>query len=278
MPASNRPALSVFAVDWSGAQSGQRRKIWLAGAAAGRLRTLEAGRTREQLIAHLIDLARATPTIAVGFDFSFSLPAWFLRQHDLASAFDLWRLVEREGERWLATVPPPFWGRARRRRPPADSTRPAFRHTESQLPSINGIRPKSTFQLGGAGAVGTSSLRGMPHLLALRRAGFAIYPFDPPTPPVAFEIYPRFLTGPTNKSSPSARSLALLAHAMSPALRSLGESSEDAFDAALSAIALSAAPLHLPAPTATELLEGRIHVPLPPDFPARYNPATRGRA
>ena len=41
---------------------------------------------------------------------------------------------------------------------------------------LTSVRPKSTFQIGGAGAVGTGSLRGMPHLLTLREAGCAVWP------------------------------------------------------------------------------------------------------
>ena len=47
------------------------------------------------------------------------------------------------------------------------------------------------FQIGGAGAVGTGTLRGMPHLLRLAEAGFSVWPFDPPAWPRVVEIYPR---------------------------------------------------------------------------------------
>ena len=38
--------------------------------------------------------------------------------------------------------------------------------------------PAWWFQIGGAGAVGTGSIRGMPHLLTLARNGFGIWPFS----------------------------------------------------------------------------------------------------
>ena len=60
---------------------------------------------------------------------------------------------------------------------------------------------KSTFQIGGAGSVGTGSLRGMPHLRRLRQAGFSIWPFHSASPWTVMEIYPRLLTGPVHKSS-----------------------------------------------------------------------------
>jgi hypothetical protein len=49
------------------------------------------------------------------------------------------------------------------------------------------------FQIGGAGAVGTDSVRGTPHLLTLAKAGFSIWPFDPPHHLMVIEIYPRAL-------------------------------------------------------------------------------------
>ena len=72
----------VVGVDWSGDKGpGQRRKIW-AGvwtASTGRV-TLEGGRTREELIAWLVEMSRETPRMVVGFDFTFSYPAWFLKE------------------------------------------------------------------------------------------------------------------------------------------------------------------------------------------------------
>ena len=45
---------------------------------------------------------------------------------------------------------------------------------------VKGITPKSVFQVGGAGSVGTASLRGFAVLLRLREAGFRVWPFDAP--------------------------------------------------------------------------------------------------
>src|SRR5205085_2351508 len=53
-----------------------------------------------------------------------------------------------------------------------------------------GGRPKSVFQLVGAGQVGTGSLRGIPFLPRLRER-FAIWPFDEPRLPLVVEVYPR---------------------------------------------------------------------------------------
>ena len=43
---------------------------------------------------------------------------------------------------------------------------------EERALRVKGITPKSVFQIGGSGSVGTASLRGMPLLLRLRQAGF----------------------------------------------------------------------------------------------------------
>lgn len=256
--------LRTIAVDWSGAATGAARKIWLAEARAGQLLRLEDGRTREQLAAHLVALAAEDSRLAIGLDFAFSLPAWFLAAHGLADAPALWDLVAREGERWLAECAPPFWGRPGRRRPalPAD-----FRETDRAVPAIGGVRPKSVFQVGGAGAVGTGSLRGMPVLRTLRAAGFRIWPFDPPEPPFVVEIYPRLLTGPVVKGRAEARAAALEARVgqLNEAQRAAATASEDAFDAALAALGMAAAVPALAAlpfpPDPLARLEGAIWVP-----------------
>ena len=70
----------AIAVDWSGARTGERRAIWLAEAVDGRLVRLEDGRTREEVVAHLLEEAARDPDLVAGLDFPFSLPEWFLRE------------------------------------------------------------------------------------------------------------------------------------------------------------------------------------------------------
>jgi hypothetical protein len=146
--------------------------------------------------------------------------------------------------------------------------RQLFRRTEQAFDSVSGINPKSTLQIGGAGSVGTSSLRGMPHLVTLQNAGFAIWPFDQPATPLAVEIYPRFMTGPVIKSSPMERQKYIEAIPESTIRSDLGNlaaTCEDAFDAAISAIVMSEHAQELTtiqgAEDATSLLEGRIWAP-----------------
>jgi hypothetical protein len=227
----------ILAIDWSGALHGAERHIWLAEADdAGRLVRLEAGRDRKAMLEHLLDEFDRTPHSVVGFDFAFSFPAWFIRQLGLADVREVWARVARDGEAWLATCEPPFWGRHGRRRPELGG--PAFRQLEFSLQS----RGKSVFQIGGSGSVGTGSIRGMPVLAEISRAGASIWPFDPPGWPRAVEIYPRLLTGPVVKSNPVARAAYLdrQTPGLDPIHRRLAVESEDAFDAAISALVMAA--------------------------------------
>ena len=225
----------AIAVDWSGAADGGRSRIWIAEALDGALLSLEGGRTRAEAIARVCERRAEVDRCVAGFDFSFSLPAWFLDRHGCTSVEQAWELVAARGEEWLAGCPPPFWGRPGRRR--GDEAQ--LRACEQGL-SVAGIVPKSVFQIGGAGAVGTGTLRGIPHLPALRQAGWAIWPYDRPGDHVVAEIWTRLLTGPVAKSVPSARRAWLREHASlrGRLLRDAGDS-EDAFDAAACAIVLS---------------------------------------
>jgi len=237
------PARCTIAVDWSGASRGAERRIWLAEVARGRLVRLECGRSREELVRHLCERAERESSLAVGFDFAFGFPAWFAREQGAQSGPAAWRAAAEHGEDWLARSPAPFFGRKGSRRPPSDANRPLWRRTELEHPPLAGIAPKSVFQIGGAGAVGTGTLRGMPLLLELERAGFAIWPFARAEAPFAAEIYPRWFTGPLAKSKRRSRALHLANHPLpaDASLRELAEQSEDAFDAALSALALAGA-------------------------------------
>jgi hypothetical protein len=109
------------------------------------------------------------------------------------------------------------------------------------VPDTGGIRPKSVFQIGGAGAVGTGSLRGMPILHRLAMEGFSVWPFGSTDLPLIVEIYPRILTGSVNKSSSSERAAHLSRYRseLSPELHERAASGEDAFDAAVSALVMS---------------------------------------
>lgn len=229
--------MSAVAVDWSGAKR-PAGKIWIAHANDGALRELDPLETRDQVVAQLVQHWRRNPDTVAGLDFGFSFPAWFLRHHLLSNAFDLWDLARRDGERWLRECDWPFWGRPGKRKPDLQAD---HRRTEQRVGSIKGVSPKSCFQIGGAGAVGTGTIRGMPFLMRLREEGCAVWPFDKLRQPLLVEIYPRALTGEVIKSSTECRAEYLQRWPqLTPALAERAIRSEDAFDAAVSALIMDA--------------------------------------
>lgn len=261
--------IRTIAVDWSGALGGARRRIWLAEARDGMLVRLECGRDREELIAHLAAEAARGRRMIVGLDFAFSLPCWYLRQLRVRSAPELWAaLAGGLAEELLRGCAPPFWGLPGRRRP--DGIEP-YRRTERETAAATGARPKSVFQVCGAGSVGAGSLRGMPLLPRLREAGFAIWPFDDPwrASALALEIYPRLLTGAVVKRRAEARAVAMAVHdgSMTPGMVAAAVESEDAFDAAVSALVMHAHRHELralaPADNGIARIEGEIWRPRP---------------
>ncbi len=222
--------MRCVAVDWSGRERGAAEHIWIAEAEGGRLTFLENGRSAEQVV----DWLTARRPDVVGLDFAFSFPAWFCAEREWRTGPEVWSGVAGEaGERLLTEERDPFWGRTRPR-PPADSARPQLRDAERR------IGTKSPFQIGGAGAVGTGSIRGMRHLLTLRAAGFAIWPFDPPRGPVVLEIYPRLMYREAlRKSRWRERHRAFTAWFPGEPMLERAAGSEDAFDAAVSALVMS---------------------------------------
>lgn len=234
---SDRDRIRAIAVDWSGAKSREYRKIWLAEVSDGRLARLENGRTREEVIDHLCQEADWSRAMVVGLDFAFSFPEWFCRELGADDGPTVWRRVEELGDQWLEECPDPFWGRKRKKRPELSAH---FRRTEEEAEAA-GLQPKSVFQVGGGGAVGPGSLRGMPYLARLHEAGFNIWPFHVPRRPLVLEIYPRAMTGPVVKSDKGAREryLADGFPEMTAAQRRIAAGSEDAFDAAISAITMA---------------------------------------
>ena len=260
--------MRCVAVDWSGRATGAQEAIWIAAARDGELEFLENGRSREAAVDWVIDAARPDPDVVAGFDFCFSFPRWYCEQRGWRNGPAAWRGVSgRAGETLLAREAPPFWGRT--------TTRPVFASEEPQLRTTEDgpLRGKSIFQIGGAGAVGTGSLRGMPQLLRLQDAGFSIWPFDrSAVPPVAVELYPRRLYPPAtglprlSKRSWSSRHAHLKQwfprHPRPLLERAAG--SEDAFDAAVCALVMSVHAEQLQALPAREdrALEGMVWDPV----------------
>ena len=234
-------APTCIAIDWSGAanEGGQRRHIVAATVRDGRVLDVVTGRTRAEVAhsLHAIGIpGRDAPTF-VGLDFSFSVPEWFARSHGCRSIGEVWALVAEHGERWLAECAPPFWGHRLTRCSLVTDDR--FRVCEQRL-RASGWQPKSVFQIAGAGAVGTGSLRGMPWLAWLRSRGFAVWPFDGIGACTALEVYPSLYAKVATKDAVgrAAHLAPLPAAVLGPREREMAIASDDAFDAVVSALAM----------------------------------------
>jgi len=273
--------LRLIAIDWSGRidAAGQRRHIWSAiwtRSETGSKVQLEAGRTRDEITDWLIELARETPRLVVSIDCCFSFPGWFLAEHGCADMFAFWRKANAGlAEQWLARERDEiarderFWGKPHKR--PAQFCGPGYRRMfrfadydnkiaqaleggdPERAAKMRGITPKSPFQIGGSGSVGTGSLRAMPMLERLHDAGFRVWPLensaiDARRPrPLLVEMYTRLMTGAVAKSNPEARKRYLSAKRKTDALYALlgravlmkAQGSEDAFDALVSVIEMA---------------------------------------
>lgn len=225
----------MLAVDWSGDKrvesTHRHEKLWVAEVLDGRLLRVEPC-SRQGAMRWVRASAAADPRLVVGLDFAFSYPAWFLSEHGFSSAAALWRMVGA-----LPVDRPPFWGWAGSRRP---SGVELFRAADRAA----GPALSSPFQLAGAGAVGTGSRTGMPHLSALADDGFAVWPFSGAVAdrPLVVEIYPRRFTGPVVKSRFLERRRwweERRPPVDDPMLVAAALSSEDAFDATVSAMAMA---------------------------------------
>jgi hypothetical protein len=259
----------VIAVDWSGARD-PRRTLWLAEHTSAGIVALESGFTHAAIHERLVSVVsrhRAAGTsVAIGLDFAFGFPSVFAERHRLHAIDDVWAQAEREGDAWLRCDVPPFWGRAGMRATRADGWGGA-RATDAMVRTLGLGHPKSPYQVTGAGAVGSSSIRGMSVLRALRAAGAAIWPFDAPGQITVMELYPRVATGAVVKRDKAAREAWLAQHA--PELSSThavtASVSEDAFDAVAAARFLwqhRADVTHTAAPDDPRIpLEGAIWVP-----------------
>jgi len=246
----------IVAVDWSGARSeqAQRRKIWCCEAVEddGRLcvRDLRAGATRDEIVAWLAEQLLGAGRLLVGLDFAFSLPRGFVARQ-LGQEGQTWDEVvdfcAENAEAILNGCPQPFWGGAGTRKPPPEDwtgfgLQSLWRETEGRIGTA-----KSVFQIGGAGAVGTGTLRGIPLLRVLQAAGFAIWPFDGPPregQSVVVEIYPRLFSQGVRKSARQAREehVAALcedeALVVAPIVQGRAGANDDAFDAFVSAVGM----------------------------------------
>jgi hypothetical protein len=229
--------MRVVAVDWSGKLKRAEEFLWLAEVRDGRLVDLRNGLSRGALVARLIEMARDDARMVVGLDFAFSFPRWWCVEQGWSTGREVWSAMRADGNDLLAACVPPLWGRPGKPNP--HTKEQLFRRTDLE----DGVgSAKSVFQIGGAGAVGTGSIRGMPHLLTLADNGFTVWPFASGGLPTVVEIYPRALTGRVNKGRWATRH-AFLLDQFPEQPRDLIEraaGSEDAFDAAVSALVMGA--------------------------------------
>ena len=241
-----------IAVDWSGDRTVrvQRNKIWLAKAEKGNIVDLIHDCTRDEIIVKIMGVIERREAVAIGLDFAFSFPQWYLECRELPAVRDLWKLAGNHGEKWLAGCTWPFWGlRGRYQKVPEYlSKQLQFRQTEKDHIHNSRNSPKSVFKLVGDGQVGTGTIRGLPSLIRLRDAGAPIWPFDAPRSdtPTVVEIYPRlfYKDGVKNKDSEEGRDLRkcfLDTHYkdLNSKWRDIMVCSPDAFDAGVSALHMS---------------------------------------
>lgn len=262
MPSGRIVSVRVLAIDWSGKRKRAEEFLWLADVREGNLVDLRNGLTREQLVTRLVDIGEEEPRTVVGLDFAFSFPRWWCDEQGWTSGPEVWGAMAEHGESLLAACEEPLWGRPSRPNPHAADR--LYRRTDHE----GGVgSAKSVFQIGGAGAVGTGSIRGMPHLLTLAHHGFSVWPFSDDGWPRVVEIYPRALTRRVRKSSWTARHTFLHKRfpEQAPELLERAAGSEDAFDAAVSALVMGAHDIQLQKLTQTSdrdyAIEGKIWRP-----------------
>ncbi len=217
----------IAVLDWSAAGTPRQGadSIWLGLASGDQVTTMNLP-TRHGAEAHLTDLIEQTLTarkrLLIGVDFAFGYPAGFARHLTGApQALAVWDWLEAQIEdapdnrnnhkAVAATInrmwdgDGPFWGNGEKRDYPGlgrhKATLPdglSEQRATDALASSPLAKPKSVWQLSGAGVVGAQSLTGLPMLARLRRSfgdALGVWPFQPceSTPIVLAEVYPSML-------------------------------------------------------------------------------------
>lgn len=230
-----------------GPRLGGRNGIWIATARDGAAPQVASHRTRHDAIraltSALVGHVAAGRRTLVGFDFVFGYPAGTAASLGLNDDVPPWRavwellserIVDGEDNRnnrfeiaaelnaAIGSPPGPFWGLAQQRPTAANllPTRPSFPFRTSRGPLLEewrsvestqraaGHRPKSAWQLYGAGSVGSQALVGVPGLASLRfhpgladvsavwpfETGFTSDPVEDRRPWIVYvEVYPSLL-------------------------------------------------------------------------------------
>jgi len=198
----------IVVVDWSAASRPKRGRdsIWMATIGDGEcaIENIATRRACEHRLAHLLVADRHRTLL--GVDFSLGYPAGTAAALGLGGSpwCAMWDLLESavadddrnvnnrfavaaDLNRRLGGGPGPFWGRPRTKQSGSLTTTkaptgglPEWRAVERMLRAA-GRRPFSSWQLLGAGSVGSQSLVGIPVLERLRRRGgdrVHVWPFS----------------------------------------------------------------------------------------------------
>ena len=172
---------TVVAIDWSGRKGGDQIHAIRAAVLRDGQIDVWADLTRDDVVSELLELRE--PNVVVGMDFSFGYPAWVGQSHGCRDGTELWPVIAKDGEHWLKACPAPFFGPKGTRRHAVEGLRACEQRA----------RAKSTFQIAGAGHVGTGTIRGVPCLMRLRAGGYSVWPFDAAGLRTIVEIYPTAL-------------------------------------------------------------------------------------
>ena len=239
---TRRPLTAMDVVGASigpGRPTGASTRIWSRTSVDGELVALRNGRTRQGVTDDLVALGLETPDgLMAGLDFSFSLPVVVPARRIPAAASTTsgdWRRTG--GETGSPSVPRPSGGGPGG---PGRRCRGTFAAPSERL-SVGGISAKSTFQVGGAGAVGTGSPSvACPTCANCGRRGSASGPSTLRHPGQCSRSTPVSAPGPcTRATSSSERSyLDAAPWALPTAFAASMVGSDDAFDAAISALVM----------------------------------------
>jgi hypothetical protein len=210
----------IAILDWSAANQPRLGKdsIWLGvnGQPPENLPTRAAALARLQAL--VAETLAAGQRLLIGADFAFGYPAGFARAlTGQAGALSVWdwldaRITDDDrnrsnrfavAARANAALPGlgPFWFNPTREELPDLPHKGTARHghgwPEHRLCDAQAKGAQSVWKLGGAGAVGSQSLTGLPRLNQLRhrfRGAVAVWPFEAPTTPIVLaEVFPSLL-------------------------------------------------------------------------------------
>lgn len=241
----------IAVLDWSAASTPKRGRdsIWLGVAGPDRVQAenLPTRALAAERLGVLVQDTRAQgQRLLLACDLSFGFPAGFAPvvagqphalavwdwladhiQDDASNRHNLRDVAALANRRFDGGGP--FWGNGAklevpglpRRKPALPEGLAEFRQTE-HVARAQGLYPKSSWQLAGAGAVGAQNLVGLPVLARLRArfgASVAVWPFEAPDAPIMLvETYTALVDDAVRRADPAmvrdAAQVTLLARAL----------------------------------------------------------------